>query len=128
MATYTMNGHRHSSASIQPEILLGIVGNHVAHATRARCRLRACPEKFNCLESPDPQMQIQAALAQIEELLNKNEQLLETVLLLSRALNDAVSFLNANERIERPERKTLKLSHEDQGYVALLCARTARRS
>ncbi|NDY96795.1 hypothetical protein [Wenzhouxiangella limi] len=100
MTTYTMNGHRHSSTKIQPEILQGIVGNQVAQVTRARWRLRPRPE-FSCLESANPQMQIQAALAQIEDLLQKNGQLLETLLLLSRALNDAYSLLNNNERIDR---------------------------
>lgn len=121
MTTYTMNGHRHSSTRIQPEILQGIVEKQVAQFTRARWRLQPRPE-FSCLESDDPQMQIQAALAQIEDLLQKNGQLLETVLLLNRALNDAYSLLHGHEGIDQPERDRAQLSQEAQGCITLLCA------
>lgn len=99
MTTYTMNGHRHSTMRIQPEILMGVAGNQVAQITRARWRLRVPPEKFSCLESSEPRVQIQAALKQIEALLQKNTQLLETVFLLNQALSDAHILIHKNQSI-----------------------------
>jgi len=110
VTTYTMNGHRHSTRQIQPRIILGIAGNQVAQSTRAQWRLRTLPERFSCLESADPQVQLQAALTQIEDLLQKNTKLLETVLLLSQALDDAQSIIHTHESIGLSDRDRLRLS------------------
>ena len=120
MTTYTMNGHSHPTTQIQSEILMGMVGNQVAKLTRAQWQLRALPERFKCLESADPQIQLQTALNQIERLLHKNTQLLESVLLLSRALNDAHSLIDMNESISRLDRDKLKLSHDFQVCIKQL--------
>lgn len=117
MTTYTMNGHRHSTQQIQPEILLGIVGNQVAQFTRARWRSETRPERFSCLESADPQIQLQTALAQIDDLLQKNTKLLETVLLLSQTLNDAHSLIQTDESIGQSDRDKLRLSHDFHGCM-----------
>lgn len=115
MTTYTMNGHRHSTTQIQPEILMGIVGNQVAQFTRAQWRLRTLPERFSCLESPEPQAQLQAALKQIEDLLRKNTQLLKTVFLLSQALGDAHSLIHNDGSTGWSDRDKLQLSHDFRG-------------
>lgn len=112
MTTYTMNGHKHSSRQVQPEILMGIVGKQVAQSTRARRRSGVQPERFSCLESADPQIQLQTALSQIEDLLHKNSQLLETVLLLGQALNDVHSLIHKDESVSQPDREKLRLSHD----------------
>lgn len=112
MTTYTMNGHKHSTRQIQPEILMGIVGKQVAQFTRARWRSGTRPERFSCLESADPRIQLQTALSQIDDLLHKNSQLLETVLLLGQALNDAHSLIRTDESISQPDRERLRLSHD----------------
>lgn len=109
MTTYTMNGHRHSTLQIQPEILAGIVGKQVAQYARARWRPGTRPEKFSCLESDDPKIQLQAALAQIENLLRENTQLLETVHLLSRALSDAHPSIQIDESIRPADPERLRL-------------------
>lgn len=110
MNTYTMNGHRHSTAQIQPEILKGIVGNQFARFTKSRWRLRAQPEKFSCLQSSDPELQIQAALKQIEALLQENRQLLETLFALSQSVNSAHSFAHKTKSIDWPVGSQLQLS------------------
>lgn len=115
MTTYTMNGHRHSTTQIQPEILMGIVGNQVAQVTRTRWRLGTPPEKFSCLESPDPRVQIQEALKQIETLLHSNMQLLETVFLLSQALGDTSSLIHKNASIGWPYRNKPRLPQKSTG-------------
>lgn len=115
MTTYTMNGHRHSTSELQPRILMGIVGNQVAQFARARWRLRALPEKFRCLESAEPEVQVQAALKQIESLLQKNAQLLETVFLLNQALTCAHSRFESDQSITRPTRGMLRIPHESNG-------------
>jgi len=120
MTTYTMNGHSHPTTQVQSEILMGMVGNQVAKLTRAQWQFRALPERFKCLESADPQIQLQTALNQIERLLHKNTQLLESVLLLSRALNDAHSLIDMNESISRLDRDKLKLSHDFQVCIRQL--------
>lgn len=119
MTTYTMNGHKHSTRQMQTEILMGIVGNEVAQLTRARWR-SGTPERFSCLESADPEIQLQAALAQIENLLHKNTQLLETALLLGQALNDAHALIQTDESIGRLDRDRLELSHDFHGYMKQL--------
>ncbi|WP_376694920.1 hypothetical protein [Wenzhouxiangella sp. EGI_FJ10305] len=108
MTTYTMNGHKHSTRQIQPEILMGIVGKQVAQFSRARWQSRAQPERFSCLASADPRIQLQTALTQIEDLLHKNAQLLETVLLLGQALNDAHSSIHADHSIDLLDRDKLR--------------------
>lgn len=120
MTTYTMNGHRHSTAEVQPEILMGIVGNRVAQIARAQWRLQTRSEKFSCLDSADPQIQLQAALAQIETLLQRNAQLLETVFLLNQALNDTHSLIYNDESSDRQERDKLQLSHDFHGCIEAL--------
>lgn len=117
MTTYTMNGHRHSTIKVQPEILMGIVENQAAQFTRERWRLRAQPEKFNCLENPEPRVQLQEALKQIDALVQRNMQLLDTVLLLSQALNDAHSLIYKDESIGWSERVKLRLSHDFHGCM-----------
>lgn len=117
MTTYTMNGHKHSMKELQPEILMGIVGNRIAQFARAHWRLRVFPEKFRCLESADPEAQLQAALKQIETLLYKNAQLLETVLLLSQALNGTHSIIRSDQASGRPIRGKLRLPHESNGHT-----------
>lgn len=107
MTTYTMNGHRHSTREIEPEIILGIARNQVAQSARARWQLRTLPERFRCLESADPKMQLQAALTQIEDLLQRNRKLLETVLLLSQALDDTYSINSAEHGAVYPTRRPL---------------------
>lgn len=81
---------------------MGIVENQVAQFTRARWRLGARPEQFSCLESADPRVQLQEALTQIENLLHENTQLLQNVLLLSQALNDAHSLIQPDKSLARP--------------------------
>lgn len=117
MTTYTMNGHRHPTSQVQPEIIMGIIGNQVARFTRARRRSGAMPERFSCLESSDPRIQLQAALSQIENLLGKNRNLLETVLLLGRALNDAHALIQENQTIGQPDPGRLRLSHDSHGHM-----------
>lgn len=111
MTTYTMNGHRHPTMQVQPEIIRGIVANQVAQIARARRRWQAPPEKFRCLENPDPQVQLQEALKQIEALLQTNTQLLETVFLLSQALGDAYPLSHESISIYKLDRDTLLLSY-----------------
>lgn len=117
MTTYTMNGHQHSTRQIQPEILMGIARNQVARLTRARSRAGASPERFSCLESADPRIQLQEALTQIESLLERNTQLLETVLLLGQALNEAHSLLHRDGSNGLLIQSRLQLSHEQHGQV-----------
>jgi len=74
---------------------------------RARWQLRTLPERFRCLESADPKMQLQAALTQIEDLLQRNRKLLETVLLLSQALDDTYSINSAEHGAVYPTRRPL---------------------
>lgn len=120
MTTYTMNGHRHPTIQIQPEILIGIVGNQAAQFRRVQWRMRAMPEKFSCLENPNPQAQLQEALKQIEDLLQRNMELLETVFLLSQALSDAHSLVRKDDSIHRSDRDKLRLSHDFHGYMKQL--------
>ena len=122
MTTYTLNGHRHSTMQLQPEILKGIVANQVAQCTRARWRLRALPEQFSCLESTEPRVQLQGALKQIEALLQRNSQLLETVCLLGRALGDAHSLIYKDASIRQSDRNKLRLSHDFHEYTQQLCS------
>lgn len=114
MTTYTMNGHKLPTRQVQPEILEGAAWNQVAKITRAQWRLQSQPEKYSCLESPDPRDQLQAALKQIETLLQENTQLVKTVLLLDHALSDALSLIHADETIDRSEGRTLRLSDDLQ--------------
>lgn len=120
MTTYTMNGHRHSTNHVQPEIIMGIVGNQVARFTRARRRSGAMPERFSCLESSDPQIQLQEALTQIDKLLQNNTKLMETVLLLGQALNDAHALVQADGSIVQSDLSRLRLSHDFHGYMEQL--------
>lgn len=120
MTTYTMNGHEHSTTQIQPEILMGIVGNQVAQITRAHWRLQARSEKFSCLEDSDPQAQMQAALKQIETLLQQNTQLLDTVFLLNQALNDVHSLIHNDAPDSRLNQDRLRLSHDLHGCMERL--------
>lgn len=117
MTTYTMNGHKHSTTLVQPEILMGIVGNQVAQITRAQWRLRERPAKFSCLKESEPQAQMQAALKQIESLLQQNTQLLRTVFVLNQALNDAHSLIQSDESNTRLDRDRLRLSHDLHGCM-----------
>lgn len=110
MMTYTMNGHQHPTEQFQPEILSGMAGNLAAQLTWARGRLRALPEQFSCLDSAEPRIQLQEALKQIEALLQRNSQLLETVYLLGQALGDAHSLLHTDASICRSEQEKLQLS------------------
>lgn len=112
MTTYTMNGHKHSTRQIQSEILMGIVGKEVAQFTRARWQSGTQPERFSCLESADPEIQLKEALTQIDNLLHRNTQLLETVLLLGQALNDAQSLTHTEKSIGLPNQDRLRLSHD----------------
>lgn len=112
MTSYTMNGHRHSKAQIEPQILLGMVGNQAARIARAQWRLRATPEKFSCLDSSEPHIQLQTALKQIETLLQRNTQLLETVLLLGQALGDAHLLIHKDASIAASSRENLRLSQD----------------
>lgn len=121
MTTYTMNGHRHPTMQIQPEILMGMVGNQTARFKRVQSRLRTSPEKFSCLESPDPRIQLQEALKQIEALLQRNVQLLETVFLLSQALSDAHSLIRTDVSIRWSDRDRLRLSNDFNTYIEQLC-------
>ena len=107
MTTYTMNGHRHSTRQIQLEMILGIAKNQVAQSTRALWRLRTKPEKFSCLESAEPRVQLQAALKQIEGLLERNRELLEIVLLLSQTLDDTQQIASAEHLTPYPTRRPL---------------------
>lgn len=120
MTTYTMNGHKHSTSQVQPEIVMGIIGNQVARFTRARRHLEAMPERFSCLESPDPQIQLQEALTQIDQLLQKNTKLLETVLLLGQALKDAHALIKADGSVGQSDLGRLRLSHDFHGYMEQL--------
>lgn len=120
MTTYTMNGHSHSTMQIQPEILMGIVGNQAAQFTRAQWRMRTQPEKFNCLENPDPGVQLQEALKQIETLLRRNVLLMETVFLLNQALGDAHALIHKDASIGQSDRDKLSLSHDYKGYMERL--------
>ena len=110
MMSYTMNGHQHPSEQVQPEILVGMVGNLAAQFTRARGRLRALPEQFSCLDSPEPRVQLQNALKQIEVLLENNSQLLETVYLLGQALADAHALIHKDASICQSDLDKLQLS------------------
>lgn len=110
MTTYTMNGHQHPTEQFQPEILMAMTGNLAAQLTRARGRLRALPEKYSCLDSPEPRIQLQEALKQIEALLQRNSQLLATVYLLGEALGDAHSLIHKDASICQSGRDKLQLS------------------
>lgn len=105
---------------VQPEILMGIVGNQTAQFKRARRRLQALPERFSCLESPEPRIQLQEALKQIDTLLHRNMHLLETVFLLSEALSDAHSLIHNDASISWPDRDKLRLSDDFHGYMKQL--------
>lgn len=120
MTTYTMNGHKHSITQVQPEILMGMAGNQIAQITRAQWRLQAKPEKFSCLEDSEPQNQMQAALKQIETLLQQNTQLLETVFLLNQALNDVHSLIHNDEPDSPLDQDRLQLSHDLHGCIERL--------
>lgn len=112
MTTYTMNGQQHPTMQIQPDILAGMAGNLAAQLRRSRRRLRALPEQFSCLDSPDPRVQLQEALKQIEFLLQENSQLVETVYLLGRALKNAHSLIHNDVSMGQSERDKLQLSHD----------------
>ena len=106
----------------QPEILMGIVGNQVAHFTRARWRLQEGPERFRCLESADPKVQLQAALAQIETLLKRNRELIETVVLLSQALDEAHSLNRMDQPVSQADRNRgqwLQLAYDVNDRIKL---------
>lgn len=120
MTTYTMNGHKHSTTQVQPEILMGIVGNQVAQITRAQWRLEMRPEKFSCLEDSEPKAQMQAALKQIETLLQQNTQLLDTVFLLNQALSDVHTLIHNDAPDSQLNQDRLRLSHDLHGCMARL--------
>lgn len=115
-----MNGHKHSTMQIQPYILMGMVRNHVAQSMRARWRLQALPEQFICLESSEPRVQLQEALKQIESLLQRNLQLLETTFLLSQALCDAHSLIHKDGSIGWSDRDQLRLLDDFHAYMKRL--------
>lgn len=120
MTSYTMNGHSHPTMQIQPEILMGIVGNQAARFTRAQWRMKTQREKFECLGSPEPQVQHQEALQQIEALLRRNLLLMETVFLLSQALSDAHALIQKDAAIGQLDRNKLSLSQDFHGYMERL--------
>lgn len=120
MTSYTMNGHKHSTMRVEPEILLGIARNQIAKFKRARLLSPAMPEKFRCLESPDSKIQLQEALRQIDDLLNRNMQLLETVFLLGQALGDPRPLIYQDQSISRLDQDKLRLSHDVHGYIKQL--------
>lgn len=128
MTTYTMNGHRHSTMQIQPEILMGIAVNQVARVSRARWRLRALPEKFRCLESPEPRVQLQAALKQIETLLQRNTLLLETIFLLGQALGDAHLLIHSDVSVGWTDRDKLLLSADFHRCMEQLCGEVRKHA
>ncbi|NBB93541.1 MAG: hypothetical protein GVY32_10285, partial [Gammaproteobacteria bacterium] len=94
MKTYTMIGHTDSPLAVQPDALMRVRGNSLVALTRAAWRPKTHPEQFNCLESADPQVQLRAALKQVASLLQENARLIQTVLLLDHALNDAHCLIN----------------------------------
>lgn len=120
MTTYTMNGHGDPTMQVQPDVLMGIVGNQAAQFKRARWRLRTQPEKYSCLDSSEPRVQLQEALRQIDDLLNRNMQLLETVFLLGQALGDAHALIYKDRSISRSDQDKLRLSHDVHGYIKQL--------
>ncbi len=122
MTTYTMNGHGDPARQVQPEILMGIVGNQAAQFKRTRWRLRTQPEKYSCLESPEPRVQLQGALKQIDELLKRNMQLLEVVFMLGKALGDAHALIYEDQSISQADQDKLRLSHDVHGYIKQLDA------
>lgn len=122
MTTYTMNGHGDPAMQVQPEILMGIVGNQAAQFKRARWRLRTQPEKYSCLDSSEPRVQLQGALKQIDELLKRNMQLLETVFMLGKALGDAHALIYEDQSIRQVDQDKLRLSHDVHGYIKQLDA------
>lgn len=110
MTTHTMNGHNFLASQAQPGILRGPAWIQLAKTTRAQWRLQKQPEKYSCLESPDPRDQLQAALKQIESLLQENAQLIRTALVLEHALSDALSILHKNGSNDRSEENLLTLT------------------
>lgn len=107
---------------------MGIAVNQVARVSRARWRLRSLPEKYRCLESPEPRVQLQAALKQIEALLHRNMQLLETVFLLNQALGDAHSLIHNDSSIGWTDRDKLLLSADFYRCMEQLCGEVRKHA
>jgi len=124
MTTYTMNGHRHSTLQVQTEILSGMARNQAAHRARKLWRAQPQPEKFNCLDSPDPGIQLQTALKQINNLSHRQRQLIDLVLLLDQALRDAQSMIAQETPIHRADLNKLRTSDDFHDYMQQLNEQT----
>ena len=87
VSTYAMDDHEVQTGRDRTGAPVGTEWNRIARTTRAQWRLQVLPEKYSCLASSDPGDQLQAALKQIESLLNRNAQLVQAIVALDCALS-----------------------------------------
>lgn len=104
MTTYTMTDHKNTAQEPPSRDLVRMEGQQAVRSGKAPPSSEPLPEKYRCLQDPEPQAQLQAALRQIETLLHENAQLRKTVLLFSRSMNDADLLSLEDQSISRADR------------------------
>lgn len=120
MTTYTMNGHSQSATKMAVGGFVGLADDQAKRSRPPRLSAAALPERFSCLESPEPRAQLQAALKRIDTLLQENAALRDTVFLLSQSLSAPHSLIHKDESACRPDRVRLRLLHDFHGCMEQL--------
>jgi hypothetical protein len=122
-----MIAHTDSPLPVQPDALMRAMGNNLVELSWVAWRPKTHPEQFNCLESADPQLQLRASLKQVASLLQENARLIQTVLLLDHALNDAHCLINQCGLISPEDREAAHLSPDFHHSTKQLRARLQAR-
>lgn len=121
MVSYTMNGHEHSTVQARSGVRVASVGSRIARRQSPDWVVRPLPERFRCLASPDPGVQLQDALNQIEALLERNTTLLKVVFQLGQALSEAQSRLESNDT-DRETGRGRQRASDDLRLLVLDCS------